>query len=124
MTFDYQESPNFKKTRLSASYLTMPIMFSLKTKPKNNKGHSFHIDLGAFGGPRLGSNFKTKVDGNKDKVRDDFNLSKWRYGLRGEIGYSHVKMYATLGLNELFQESKNNGYKVTPLSVGFILIPF
>ena len=122
-TFTYHEDINFKKNRLMTSYLTMPVMLSFKTKPKQ-KGHSLHIDFGAYGGPRLGANFKTKIDGDKDKTRDDFNLSKWRYGLRGELGYGHVKMYATYGLSELFQESKNNGYKVRQLSVGFILIPF
>ena len=122
-TFTYHENTKFKKNRLSTTYLTMPIMLSFKTKAKP-KGHSFHFDIGAYGGPRLGANFKTKLNGDKDKVKDDFNLSKWRYGLRTAIGYSHFKMYATLALNEMFQESKNNGYKITPLSIGFIVIPF
>ncbi len=122
-TFTYHEGVNFKKNRLSATYLTMPVMFNFETKPRK-KNRSFHINVGAYGGPRLGANFKTKLDGNKDKVKDDFNLAKWRYGLRTEIGFSGINLYATLALNELFQENKNNGYKVTPLSVGFVLIPF
>ncbi len=101
----------------------MPIMLNFETNSRR-KSRSFHINIGAYGGPRLGSNFKTKGDGDKNKVKDDFNLVKWQYGLRAELGYGWFKMYGTLGLNDLFQEDKNNGYKVTPLSVGFILIPF
>jgi hypothetical protein len=122
-TFNYFENTNFKKNRLSATYLTMPVMLNFETKPCH-KTQSFHINIGAYGGPRLGANFKTKVDGDKDKIRDDYNLAKWRYGLRAEIGYGWFKLYGTLGLNNLFQDSKDNGYKVTPLSVGFIIIPF
>lgn len=122
-TFDYLPEVNFKKNRLSATYLTMPIMFNFETKPRR-KSRSFHINVGAYGGPRLGANFKTRIDGNKNKVKDDYNLSKWRYGLRTEIGFGGINLYGTLALNELFQEGKNNGYKVTPFSVGFVIIPF
>ena len=123
VTFTNIQGMDIRKKRLSSTYLTLPVMLNFETKPRN-KLRSFHFNVGAYGGPRLGSNFKTKGDGDKEKIKDDFNLAKWRYGLRTELGYGWFKMYATLGLNELFQEDKNNNYKVTPLSVGFILIPF
>jgi len=122
-TFLQSPNVNYDKTRLATSYLTMPLMLNFETNPKQHS-KSLHISFGGYGGPRLGANFKTKVDGDKDKVRDDFNLSKWRYGIRTELGFGPFNLYATIPLNELFQEGKNNGYKVTPFSVGFIIIPF
>ena len=122
-TFSYQPEVNFKKNRLSYSYLTVPLMLNYESNPAHPL-ESFRVSVGGFAGPRLGGNFKTKVDGDKEKVRDDFNLTKWRYGLRAQLGYSWFNAYATLGLNDLFQESKNNGYVVTPLSIGIQIIPF
>lgn len=121
--FTYYDNPTFHKNRLSTTYLTMPIMLNFETNP-HNRSKSFRFNIGAYGGPRLGSNFKTKGGGDKDKVKDDFNLEKWRIGLRAEIGFGWFNMYATYSLNDFFQEDKNNGYKVTPASIGFILIPF
>ena len=123
VTFLYDGERNLRKYRLSYSYLTMPVMLNFETNPKRG-WKSMHFNIGGFGGPRMGSNFKVKGSGTKDKYKDSFSLSKWRYGIRAEIGYGPFQFYGTYALNELFQESKNNGYEVTPFSIGLILIPF
>ena len=72
----------------------------------------------------LGANFKTKGGGDKTKVRDNFNLSKWKAGFRGEIGYGPVILYGTWSLTELFEEKKNGGFEVIPYTIGIQLLPF
>jgi hypothetical protein len=123
VTFAWDGERNLRKYRLSYTYLTMPVMLNFETNPK--KGwKSFHFNIGAYGGPRIDSNFKVKGKDVKDKYRDNFQLSKWRYGIRSEIGYGPFQFYGTVALNKLFQDSKNSGYEVTPFSIGLIIIPF
>ena len=122
VNFTYIENANFDKNRLNYTYLTVPVMINIESDP----GHlcrSFHFSAGVFGGPLIGANFKTK-NGEKNKEKDNFNLSKWRYGIRSEIGYGLITFYGTVALNELFQEEKNNGYVVTPYCLGLIIVPF
>lgn len=120
---DYHDNIDFDKNRLSYSYFTVPLMLNFESNP-SNPSKSFRLSAGVFGGPRLGANFKTKTDGEKDKVRDDFNLAPFRYGIRGEIGFGVFNFYGTMALNELFEEEKNNGYVITPMSIGVQIIPF
>jgi hypothetical protein len=120
--FTYVENANFKKNRLNYTYLTVPVLINIESNP-HHMYRSFHLSAGVYGGPLIGANFKTK-NGDKDKEKDNFNLSKWRYGIRGEIGYGMITFYGTVALNDLFQEEKNNGYIVTPYSVGLVIVPF
>ncbi len=122
-SFEFVEGVNFKKNRLNYSYVTVPLMFNLKTNPRHT-WRSFHLSFGGFAGILLGANFKTKEKGSKEKVKDNFGLNTFRYGLRGEIGYGPVIFYGTVALNELFQEDKNGGYEVTPYSLGVVIWPF
>ncbi len=123
VTFEFVEGVNYKKNRLSYSYLTVPLMLNIKSNPRRPY-RSFHLSAGVYGGFLLGANFKTKTRDDKVKTKDNFALNNWRYGLRGEIGYGPLIFYGTVALNELFEEDKNNGYQITPYTVGVILWPF
>jgi hypothetical protein len=123
VSFDFREGTRFKKNRLTYTYLTVPFMINFKSNPKSSY-RSFHLSAGGFAGLLLGANFKTKVKGNKDKVRDNFALNTFRYGLRTEVGYGPLIFYGTYTLNNLFDKDKDGGYEVTPFSVGLILWPF
>lgn len=121
--FEFFEDRKFKKNRLAYTYLTMPLMFNFKSNPKYPY-RSFHLSAGGFAGILLGANFKTKEKGNKEKIKDNYGLNSFRYGLRGEIGYGPLILYTTYSLNNLFDKDKDNGYEVTPFSVGLIIWPF
>lgn len=124
VTFNYDADVDFIKNKLKVTYGVIPMMFNFETNPRK-KGKSFRINAGAYGGMRLWSNTKLKTS-NKDKtkVKDDFNLNKFRYGLTGGFGYGAFNFYATYALNDLFDESQDSGYKVTPFSVGISVVPF
>jgi len=80
--------------------------------------------MGGYVGFLVGANFKSKVKGNKDKTRDNFGLNALRYGLRGQIGYGPVTIYGLWTLSPFFDEDKDNGYELTPFTIGLVLSPF
>ncbi|MBK8502249.1 MAG: PorT family protein [Saprospiraceae bacterium] len=121
--FQFFENRRFKKNRLASTYLTLPILFNIKSNPRYPY-RSFHLSAGGYASLLLGANFKTKEKGNKDKIKDNYGLNTFRYGLRGEIGYGPLILYTTIDLNNLFEKDKDNGYKVTPFSIGLVIWPF
>ena len=58
----------------------------------------------------------------KDKNKQDFNLSTFRYGFTARVGYRGLKLYATYYPVQLFEVDK--GPEVYPFSVGLILFNF
>ena len=121
--FQFFENRRFKKNRLATTYLTIPMMFNIKSNPRYSY-RSFHLSAGGYASLLLGANFKTKEKGNKDKIKDNFGLNTFRYGLRGEIGYGPLIFYTTIDMNNLFDKDKDNGYEVTPFSIGLVIWPF
>lgn len=114
------------KTRLMSNYLTIPLMLNFETNPSNTR-KSFRLAAGVYGNTRLGSNFKQKFNNrNRDNIkdRDNFNLSPFRWGLAGQIGYGAFNFYANLSMTDVFKENRNSGYEVGMVSAGFIFIPF
>jgi hypothetical protein len=83
----------------------------------------FRFGLGGYAGYRLGS--KTKYvftdEGSKRKLkdRDNYHLNNWRYGLRMQIGYRGIDLFANYDLNELF--ISNRGPALNAFSFGVIL---
>ncbi len=123
VTFEYLPDVNFKKNRLAYTYLTFPLMINFKSKPDRSL-RSFHLSFGGYASVLLMANFKTKTGEGKLKVKDNYALSPWRFGLRGEIGFGPLIFYGQWGLTDLFEEDKNGGYSVTPYTVGLVLWPF
>lgn len=109
---------NLSKTKLTASYLTVPLQL------RTNFRHGFikYLGAGGYGGFRLGSHTKTKVEdgGKKDHVKGNFYLQNFRYGLTAEIGIRHfAELFVNYDLNETFQAGK--GPKVNAISFGIKL---
>ena len=112
----------YTKTKLNTTYLTLPLLLEFQFGHEK-KGF---VSFGAIGGLKLYSNTETKyyLDGVKEKnrVKDDFNLSPLRYALTIRAGYKFVKFYANYGMMPLFNE--NTGPKIHPINVGLILCSF
>ncbi|MFT5914936.1 MAG: hypothetical protein ACI81T_001431, partial [Bacteroidia bacterium] len=99
------DSFSLDKTKLTASYVTIPMMLMFK-KDK------FRFGLGGYAAYRLGSHTKVKYkdddnDWTKDKDFGNFNLTNFRYGLQTEIGVSGLTLFGKYDLNSLF--TKNSG---------------
>lgn len=109
---------DYKKNKLNVTYIKAPLMLEINTgkNPKNN----FHIAGGIELAYRIHSVTKQKYDVNdkhyKNKQRDDYNLSPFRYSAIARIGYNNVTVFANYGLNRLFEKGK--GPQVYPFTVG------
>lgn len=134
-------SINGQKSKLTASFVNIsfvPLLdFSQGKRKKSlsfeegpvkitkyNK-QGFRIGFGPYAGYRLGSHTKfkfssTEDDGtNKDKERGSFYLNNFRYGLRFQIGYKSLDLFANYDLNPLFEN--NHGPELNAFSFGIIL---
>ncbi|MEP1035157.1 hypothetical protein [Ekhidna sp.] len=135
-----------QKSKLTASYINATVVpmfdFSrgrrkitsiesggLKIKKYSRKG--FRFGLGGYAGYRIGSHtkFVFKEDGNrdKDKESDNFFLENFRYGLRAQIGWKGVELFANFDLNDVFSSNRGpintNGQNahLTAMSFGITL---
>ncbi|MEQ8904931.1 hypothetical protein [Ekhidna sp.] len=114
-----------QKSKLTASYINASVvpMFdfsrgrrkitsiesgAVKIKKYSRKG--FRFGVGGYAGYRIGSHtkFKYKDDGGKekDKESDNFFLENFRYGLRAQVGWKGVELFAAYDLNEVFSSNR------------------
>lgn len=114
---------NVKKSRLSTTHLTAPILLEFQI-PTHSR-HRIFFSAGVIGGVRIGSHTRVVYDGDgkgKDKTKDDFNLSTFRYGISAQVGYRAIKLFANYYPTSLFEKGK--GPEVYPFTIGLTLISF
>ncbi len=113
-----------QKTKLSTTHLTIPLLLEFQI-PTGEHGHRIYISGGVIAGLRIGAHTKVIYeDGGrkKDKNREDFNLSTFRYGFTARVGYRGLKLFANYYPVPLFEIGK--GPEVYPFSVGLVLFNF
>lgn len=136
-----------RKTKLSAMYLTLPVLFEWQTNGRCKK-NSFHIGGGVIVGARLMS--WTKVyynEQNKEftlnrynpetgeydaeftstspgypkvKDRDDWFLRPFKFDATLRIGWGIINLWATYSINTMFRDGR--GPEVYPWSAGITLL--
>jgi len=106
---------NLSKSKLTVSYLTVPLLLEFQIPVNQNEGRMF-INAGLLGGVKLGSHTKVKYNSNKDKDRSGFNINSFKYDATARIGYKKVALFATYSLNSFFESGK--GPDLTPFTVG------
>jgi hypothetical protein len=104
-----------KKNKLAVDYLTVPIMLNFNFTPNRNNGFGF--SAGVSGGYMYSARQKTKMDGDKDKVKNDFDLKRWKLSYIGELNLGPVKLYGSYA----FENMWDKGLDQTPYNVGFRL---
>lgn len=119
---------DFKKSKLTASYVhasLVPIIdfggHSRKSRLWDGYNNSFRIGVGPYIAYRIASHSKLVYndgDREKDKERDNFYLSNFRYGARLQVGYRSTDLFFNYDMNELFSEGK--GPKLNAFSFGVI----
>lgn len=116
---------SIKKSKLTSLYLTVPLLLEFQI-PVGYKSRRVNFSAGIVGGLRIASHTKIKYKNNgnthKDKDHDDFNLKALRYAGQVRLGYKSIKLFATYGLTELFEDGK--GPELTPYTVGITLVSF
>lgn len=143
------EDISIRKSKLSAMYLTLPVLFEFQTAPAYHKD-GFHINLGVLVSARLSSH--TKVYYNE--LNSQFNLSKYnpetdqyevvftgtspndpkehhygdwflqpfKFEASARIGWNFLNFWANYSLNTMFREGK--GPELYPWSAGITLVCF
>lgn len=106
----------YRKNKLAADYLTVPVMLDFNFAPKRKKGFGFSAGVSA--GYLYAARQKMKSEQNgKEKVRSDFNLEPWKLSAIGELNLGAVRLYGSYALNDLHK----NGLQQTPYNIGIRL---
>jgi hypothetical protein len=105
----------FKKVKLAADYLTVPIMLNFDFTPNRKRG--FGISGGISAGYLYSARYKTKDGGDKDKLKDDFDLERFKLSYIGEIALGPVRLYGSYAMNNMWEK----GLDMTPFNFGFRL---
>jgi hypothetical protein len=106
--------PAFKglrKNKLAADYFTVPMMLNFNLTPGRKQGFGFSAGVSA--GYLYSSRQKIKDD-NVSKVRDDFDLSKWKLSYIGELNLGPVRLYGSYAFKTMWDK----GLDQTPYSFG------
>jgi hypothetical protein len=103
---------NAKKNKLAADYLTVPVMLNINFTPGREKG--FGISGGISAGYLYSSRQKTKIGGTKNKLRNDFDLEKWKISYVGELILGPVKLYGSYAVKNMWSK----GLDQTPYTIG------
>ncbi len=118
------QSIGFKKSKLTVTYLDIPIEIRYKSKGE------FRVAVGFKFGFLMKAQTKFKGDdflnGTTDQVIIKYGkmnfVEKNRYGFTGRIGYKWLNLWGYYQLSTLFTEG--NGPAMYPISLGITIIPF
>ena len=109
---------NADKNKLAADYVTVPLMLNFNFTPKSHRPLGFSIGMSA--GYLYSARQKTKIDGDKDKLKDDFNLEKWKLSYIAEVSLGPVKLYGSIATKNMWEKGLNQ----TPYNIGLRLSHF
>jgi hypothetical protein len=107
---------SYKKNKLAADYVTVPMMLNFNFTPHRKK--SFGFSVGASAGYLYSSRQKTitSEDGKK-KEHNDFDLRPWKLSYIGELSLGPVKLYGSVATQSMFEK----GLDQTPYNLGLRL---
>lgn len=105
----------FKKNKLAADYITVPMMLNINFTPNKKKG--FGISGGVSAGYLYSARQKFKNNDDKTKVHDNFDLRKWKLSYIGELALGPVKLYGSYAMKSMWEK----GLDQTPYNVGIRL---
>ncbi len=109
---------DYDVNKLRATYLEVPVMFTV-----NPLGSKFTMSAGAFGAMKIGSSQKLKSsDNGTEKIKDDFNLRQFNYGLVGRLGFGPLEFFAQYSIDPMFNDGLNP--ELNQLTFGIALLSF
>jgi hypothetical protein len=100
------------KNKLAADYVTVPVMLNFNFTPGRYRG--FGLSAGISAGYLYSARQKTKIDGDKDKLKDDFNLEKWKLSYIAELSLGPVRLYGSMAMKNMWEK----GLDQTPYNIG------
>lgn len=119
-----------RKTLLTPTYLELPLEFRAVTSTGRE---TFRFILGFKAGVLVSAHTKIKYgtgdDIRTEKLKDNFFLNRFRYGIYSRIGYKSIHAYLYYSLSDLFQNNKlvsgtATNQNVTPLMFGLSFLMY
>ena len=113
---------NYKKSKLSLTYVDVPLELRFKTTS------GFRVSAGFKVGYLINAHTKYKgddlIDGSKTKIKVGRlpNIQTWRFGPSFQIGYKWVNLMAFYSISTVFEDKQ--GPPIYPVSLGLSLRPF
>ncbi|MFB2118061.1 outer membrane beta-barrel protein [Parapedobacter sp. 2B3] len=102
-----QSTIDYSKNRLTSTYLRLPLTFELRSKHYSGLGR-LRFAFGPEGGFLLKGTQRFKSDElGKQKFKDDYNFTQFRYGAFARFGVGSFGIYAKYYFNDLFENSPN-----------------
>jgi hypothetical protein len=104
-----------KKSKLVIPYLSFPVLVNFGFKKSGVR-----IGIGGYAGYRIGAHTKVKSEeGNKEKIKNNYNLNNFKFGLTGEVGKKNgISVFARYDLNKLFKSSQIYAHQLQAFSFG------
>lgn len=117
-----------KKSQLAINYVDIPIEFRF-TSNKDVRGKGFMVAVGGKFGLKLDSytriKYKQEDETKKSKLKQDYNLNAFRYGVHARLGWRAINLYGYYALSPLFDKGKGPEQKeATNVKVGLSIALF
>lgn len=116
----YPKMGSVKKTKLTMSYLTLPLLLEVQGNRRNT-----YLSVGVIAGVKLDAHTKIKFSSDeKEKEFEDFYLLPYKLDATVRVGHGCLTVWASYNLTKLFQKDKlydnvNNKYiNKTPIALG------
>ncbi|WP_375578544.1 hypothetical protein ABWH96_16155 [Marivirga tractuosa] len=108
------------RSKLNITYLNFNLVPMFHFGKSSN---AFRIGAGPYGSYRIASKSKFKYNDNgKDVVKNNFHINNWKYGLKAQVGWKGVDLFATYDLSPVFIEDRGPeaDYPLRAISFGVI----
>lgn len=103
----------YKKNKLAADYLTVPMMVNVNFTPKRKNGYGFSAGISA--GYLYSARNKTVTsDEDMKKAKDDFELEKWKLSYIAELSLGSIRFYGSYAFKNMYER----GLDMTPYNFG------
>lgn len=112
-TFISEGTTDFRKVKLAADYLTLPVMLNFDFTPRRNQGFGF--SGGISFGYLYSARYKTKLKNDVNKVKNDFDLERFKISYVGELSLGPVRLYGSVAAKNMWSKSLD----MTPYNFGF-----
>ena len=119
------DTVNYTRNKIVLTTVNVPIEFRLRTN-KDKKNNTWKFAAGVKGGINIGSHTKY-VGQDPTDISEDIkvknyqlpNITKFRYGLTGRVGYGNYNLGVYYGLNNVFEDGKAPA--LNELTISFII---
>ncbi len=108
------ENTLYKKNKLAADYITVPVMLNFNFTPQRKNGFGFSAGVSAGYLYSARQKIVTEAEGKK-KYREGFDLRDWKISYIGELNLGPIKFYGSYANKSMFKNSLDQ----TPYTVGF-----